>query len=223
MATFCFDMYGTLCDTASVRAAVGEALDVPGTMAAELDATWRRKQLQYSYLTALMGAYRPFREVTRDALRYALDQYDVETDAETRGALLDAYDRLDPYPDAAGTLRRLRSAGHTAVVLSNGNPGMLRRLADNTGLAGHLDGLCSAHSAGAFKPAPAVYETAADELGVPLREATLVSGNAWDVAGAGHAGMRTAWIDRSRAPTERIGPAPDATYRSLSGVADDHA
>lgn len=223
MATFCFDMYGTLCDTGSVRAAVGETLDVSGTVAAEIDAVWRRKQLQYSYLAALMEAYRPFHEVTRDALRYALDRYGVAADARTRGELLDAYDRLDPYPDAAETLRRLRSAGHTAVVLSNGNPAMLRRLADNTGLAAHLDGLCSAHAAGTFKPAPAVYETAAAELGVPIGEATLVSGNAWDVAGAGHAGMRTAWIDRSREPTERIGPAPDETYRSLSGVADEHA
>jgi 2-haloacid dehalogenase len=217
----CFDMYGTLCDTGSVTDRLGETLEVSDALAEAIDATWRGRQLQYASQVALMGDYEPFWTLTRRALGYALERYGVAADEETRAAVLAAYDHLEPYPDAAGTLERLRAAGRTVVVLSNGNPAMLSRLAENAGLSPHLDGLLSADAAGTFKPSPAVYERAAAELDRDVGDCRLVSANGWDVAGAGAAGMATAWVNRARDPPERLGPAPDLTAASLSAVADD--
>ncbi|WP_313692769.1 haloacid dehalogenase type II [Halorarum halobium] len=221
--TLCFDMYGTLCDTSSVREALAAELAVPEALVAELDATWRSEQLQYSYQTALMDEYRPFWDVTADALAYALDQWDVEADEPTRERVLDAYNHLDPFPAAVETLTRLSEAGHTVTVLSNGNPEMLETLAGNAGLATHLDEIISADEVSTFKPAPAVYENAAERTGRDVGDCRLVSGNAWDVAGAGAAGLETAWVNRGNDPFERVGVAPSLTVRSLSGVADELA
>ena len=221
--TLCFDVYGTLCDTSDVREALGRELGASDALVAELDATWRDKQLQYATETALMDDYYPFGEVTADALAYALDQWGVETDASTREALVDAYDRLDPYPDAVGTLERLSEAGHEVTALSNGDPEMLDALASNAGLDAHLDRVVSADEVSTFKPDPAVYENAAERAGRPLGECRLVSGNAWDVAGASAAGMETAWVNRGGDPSERVGGEPSLEVEGLAGVADELA
>jgi 2-haloacid dehalogenase len=221
MVGLCFDMYGTLCDTSSVRTRLGEELGVAETLVARIDETWRRKQLQYSYQSAQMDRYRTFWDLTDRALRYALERFDLDPVERTRERVLDAYNHLDPFPETAATLERLRDSGHEVVVLSNGNPEMLERLAGNAGLTPHLDGIVSAHGVRTFKPDPAVYEHAADRLDRSLGECRLVSANAWDVAGAGAAGMATTWVNRQRDPAETIGARPDTTVSTLAAVADD--
>lgn len=221
--TLCFDMYGTLCDTSSVTETLAAELDASATLVGELDATWRAKQLQYSYQSALMDDYQPFWEVTAGALDYALAQWGVDADEATRDRILESYNHLDAYPAAVDTLTRLSDAGHTVTVLSNGNPEMLETLAANAGLASHLDDIISAHEVETFKPNPVVYENAADRTDTAIEDCRLVSGNAWDVAGAGNAGMATAWVDRSNDPFERIGVEPSLTVGGLADVANELA
>jgi 2-haloacid dehalogenase len=160
-----------------------------------------------------MDAYEPFRDVTRRALGYAPEAYGLGTDEATRERILAAYDDLDPYLDAVATPERLSDAGTTVAVLSNGTPAMLERLTDAAGLAPHLDTVCSADAVGVFNPAAAVYETAAATVWYPVDDCRLVSGNAWDVAGAGAAGMATAWVNRDRDSPEAVGPAPGGRRR----------
>lgn len=210
-------MYGTLCDTSSVTAALGEHLDVASGFVAEVDALWRRTQLRYSQQVALMDEYVTFAEVTERALDYALDFYDLNPSEEVREGIVAAYDDLDPFPDAVDALADLGES-HTVVVLSNGNPEMLEALAENAGLADYLDDLVSAHEVRTFKPDPAVYENAADRLDRPLQDCQLVSSNPWDVAGAASAGMATAWVNRTREPPERVGGRADETVESLSAL-----
>jgi 2-haloacid dehalogenase len=209
-------MYGTLCDTSSVTRRLGEVLDAPGALVDAIDETWRRKQLQYSYQAAQMDAYEPFWELTGRALDYALAQYGLDPAPEDRERIVEAYDHLSPYSDAASVLERLGDAGYTVAVLSNGDPAMLDRLANNAGLAPHLNDVVSADEVGTFKPSPEVYENAARRLGFSIEACRLVSANAWDVAGAGNAGMGVAWLNRRRDPPEAIGPAPDIEVTSLS-------
>ncbi|MFC7045489.1 haloacid dehalogenase type II [Halobacteriaceae archaeon GCM10025711] len=167
----CFDMYGTLCDTSSVTGRLGEVLDVPDRVAADVDGLWRRKQLQYSYQRGQMDDYAPFWEVTGDALDYALAFYGFDVDERSRDRIRDAYNHLDPFPDAVEALERLGEAGYAVTVLSNGNPEMLATLAENAGLASHLDDVISADEVSTFKPAPAVYENAARRLDRSWRRA----------------------------------------------------
>jgi len=213
----CFDMYGTLCDVSSVATAVRDELDVPAGVAADVDALWRRRQLEYAFQRGAMGGYEPFDVVTAEALDYALEYFGL--DAAAAPALLDAYDALDPFPDALDALADL-STRYETVVFSNGTPEMLAALAENTGIDRYVDGLVSADAVGALKPAPAVYEQAADVLDRPLSACRLVSSNAWDVAGASAAGMATAWVNRANDPPERVGGEADLAVASLAELAE---
>jgi 2-haloacid dehalogenase len=102
-----FDAYGTLFDYASAatccRDALGDKLDA-------LNALWRDEQLQYTWLRAVQSRHADFRQVTGDALDFALETLGL-TDAGLRARLMDLYLTLDAFPEVPDVLRRLRAAG----------------------------------------------------------------------------------------------------------------
>ncbi|GAA0654001.1 haloacid dehalogenase type II [Salarchaeum japonicum] len=219
MDALCFDMYGTLCDTSSVTAALRRELDASAAHAANIDATWRRRQLEYAQQRSQMNDYATFHAVTGDALDYALARHNETPSAATRDRILDAYDALDPFPDALGALDALRDEFELAV-LSNGNPEMLDTLAATTGIDERVSHILSADAVSTFKPTPAVYEHAANELDRPIEDCWLVSSNAWDVAGASNAGMNAAWVNRENDPEERVGGRATVEVESLAALPD---
>lgn len=207
-----FDAYGTLFDVASAAAA---AQDVLQDRWQPLSDLWRQKQLQYSWLRALMGKHQDFWAVTGDALDFALEATGI-VEPGLRARLMDAYGRLGPYPDAEETLRRLRKAGLKTAILSNGAPRMLASAARSARLDGLLDQVLSVEEVGVYKPHPSVYRLACDRLGVWPAEIVFVTANGWDAWGAKAGGLRVAWCNRSGQPRERLGEGPDAEVGSLA-------
>ena len=157
-----FDAYGTLFD---VHSAVGRLRAEIGDQAEALSQLWRTKQLEYTWLRALMGRHADFWQVTGEALDYALARTGV--DPAVRAPLLEAYLRLDAYPEVPDVLRRLRAGGLKTAILSNGEPKMLEAGAQSAGIDGLLDAILSVETVGVFKPEPRVYQLAVDRLGVP--------------------------------------------------------
>ena len=100
-AAFVFDAYGTLFD---VHAAVRKHADRVGPDGQLLSEIWRAKQLEYSWTRTLMGAYRDFWVLTEEALDYAFERV-PSADRSLRGDLLDAYFRLDCYPEVPAVLK----------------------------------------------------------------------------------------------------------------------
>ena len=219
----CFDAFGTLYDTESPVVRLREHVDAPAGVIDDVVALWRSKQLQYSYLVALMDDYRPFDAVTADALDYALDYYGIDLASGERETVAGAYDALDPFPDTVSALERLAETDLRLAVLSNGAPHSLESLAEGAGIEERFSALISADEVETFKPDPAVYENAARRLDLPLSECWLVSSNAWDAAGAANAGMGVAWVNRAGDPPERVGGAADLVVDSLEGLADELA
>ena len=64
-----FDVYGTLLDVHSAIAREGKEL---GARADSVSRLWRQKQLEYTWVWSLRGAYRSFRALTEDGLDFAL-------------------------------------------------------------------------------------------------------------------------------------------------------
>jgi 2-haloacid dehalogenase len=207
-----FDAYGTLFDVAS---AAGSARDVLGDRWQPLSDLWRQKQLQYSWLRALMGRHADFWQVTGDALDFALDQLRIG-EPGLRLRLMEAYGRLGAYPDAAPALAALRAGGVRTAILSNGAPRMLASAARSAGLDGLLDLVLSVEEVGVFKPHPSVYRLACDRLGVWPAEIVFVSANGWDAHGAKAAGLLVAWCNRAGQAKERLPDPPDAELRTLA-------
>ena len=71
-----------------------------------------------------------------------------------------------------------------------------------------------------YKPSPAVYQHASAALSIAPQELAFVSANAWDIAGASSAGLRTIWINRTGAPPERLPYGPAVEVGSLAAIAD---
>ena len=208
-----FDAYGTLFD---VHSAVARLRARIGDRAEALSQLWRSKQLEYTWLRALMGRHADFWQVTGDALDYALACTGVDT--TWREPLMQAYLTLDAYPEVPDALRRLRGGGLRAMILSNGEPGMLRAAARSAGIAELLDAILSVEEVGIFKPHPKVYRLAVDRLAVRPDQIAFQSSNAWDVSGAAAFGLRAVWINRLGMPPERLPGAAEHELRDLSGL-----
>jgi 2-haloacid dehalogenase len=208
-----FDAYGTLFD---VHSAVGRLRAQVGDQADALSQLWRTKQLEYSWLRALMGRHADFWQVTGEALDYALARTGV--DPAVRAPLLQAYLTLDAYPEVPDVLRRLRAGGLKTAILSNGEPKMLAAGARSAGIDGLLDAILSVEAVGVFKPEPRVYQLAVDRLGVPADAIAFQSSNAWDVHGAACFGLRPVWVNRQGAPPERLPGAPEHELKDLAGL-----
>jgi 2-haloacid dehalogenase len=208
-----FDAYGTLFD---VHSAVGRLRGRIGTHADEVSQLWRTKQLEYTWLRALMGRHADFWEVTGDALDYALARTGI--DGAVREPLMQAYLSLDAYPEVAGVLRRLQGAGLKLAILSNGSPAMLAAAIEHAGIGALLDAVLSVEEVGVYKPDPRVYRLAVDRLAVRADQIAFQSSNAWDVSGAGCFGLRPVWINRMRAPAERLPGKAERELQDLSGL-----
>ena len=207
-----FDAYGTLFD---VHAPVARVAARIGPDADTLSRLWRAKQLEYTWLRSLMRAHADFWQVTGDALDYALGFHAID-DAGLRAELMELYLRLDAYPDALETLRRLKAEGHATAILSNGSPAMLEAAVASSGLAAHLDHVISIEEAGIFKPAPEVYELAMRHTRLAANAICFVSANSWDAQGAAHFGFQVVRIDRFGLKDERIPGAPRLLIKSLA-------
>ena len=211
-----FDAYGTLFDVHSVTALAETLAPGRGTALSQL---WRTKQLEYTWLTSLMIApaapRADFAAVTAQALDFALAALGIELGSGERSRLQGAYLTLAPFPDVATALARL--APRPRWILSNGTPAMLEPLVRHTALDAHLDGVLSVDAAGIYKPSPRVYQLALDRLRVPPARIGFVSSNGWDAIGAKAFGFTSFWINRTGAPVDRHGPAPD---RIISNLAD---
>jgi 2-haloacid dehalogenase len=206
-----FDAYGTLFDVHSVMRRC-EAL-FPGRHA-ELSQLWRTKQLEYTWLRSLMGRYAPFSSVTREALAHACQALGLELTAERMEALMAEYNMLSTYAEVPKALSSF--GGTKKAILSNGSPDMLEPLVAHSGL--ELDAVISVDELKIFKPAPQVYELASRKLGVPKERIGFVSSNCWDALGAKSFGFTVFWINRARAPLDRLGFVPDRVVERLDEI-----
>ena len=187
-----FDAYGTLFDYASAAA---RCRDVLSDRLDELNALWRDKQLQYTWLRAVQGRHADFWQVTGDALDFALETLGLG-DARLRTRLMDLYLTLDAFPEVPKMLQRLKAAGVQTAILSNGTPDMLDAAVSNAGIGELLDAVLSVEAVGVYKPHPKVYHLAVDRFGIPASAISFQSSNAWDAYAASAFGLRVVWCNR---------------------------
>jgi 2-haloacid dehalogenase len=204
-----FDVFGTLVDWRSGVAEAFRASDVTGDPE-ELADAWRRRYVPI--LLEVNDGSRPwgnFDELHLVTLDDLLVERGEELGLEARHRLVAAWHRLEPWPDVRAGLEALRRQRVTAT-LSNGHLALLVDLARHGDL--RFDCLLSAELAGAYKPAPEVYLTAARLLGVQPDELMLVAAHPADLAAARGAGLRTALLDRplEYGPRSRERTDPDA-------------
>jgi 2-haloacid dehalogenase len=140
-----------------------------------------------------------------------------------RSSLNRVWHALDPWPDSVEGLRRLKSR-FLVTTLSNGNIGLLTRMAKRAGLP--WDCVLSAEVFRAYKPEPATYLGVAKVFDVQPEQVMLVAAHHDDLAGARACGLRSAYIERpyenGRQHPKDVSPRPDNDMHasSLMDLAD---
>jgi 2-haloacid dehalogenase len=203
-----FDVFGTVVDW---RTSVIRELRAFGEVQ-ELRADWPRIADDWR------GEYQPAMEEVRSGRREwtildVLHRESVERVLGHHGItavpgpdldhLATAWHRLDPWTDAVPALTLLKER-FIVGTLSNGNVGLLTRLAKHAGLP--WDVILCAETARAYKPLPEAYLRNVALLNLPPGEVMLVAAHNGDLRAAADAGLRTAFVPR---PQEH-GPAQTA-------------
>jgi len=214
MSVFVFDAYGTLFD---VHSAMARFRAQASSDADRLSDIWRSKQLEYTWTLTLAGHYTNFWALTEQALDYALARV-PSVPKILRAQLLDAYFKLDAFPDARAMLRTLKSGGHKTGILSNGSPNMLKGAVDAAGIGSDLDAVLSVDVLKMFKPRPEVYALVTDHFKCKPGEVTFVSSNRWDVMAATSVGFCALWVNRAKMPDEYPDFPPARTLSELTLV-----
>ena len=211
---FVFDAYGTLFD---VHAAMARFRSDVGPDGDRMSEIWRTKQLEYTWTLTLAGHYADFWTLTGRALDFALARV-PSVPKELKPKLLDAYFKLDAFPDARATLKALKAAGHQTGILSNGSPDMLKGAVDNAGVGGDLDTILSVDVLKMFKPRPEVYKLVTDHYECKAGDVTFVSSNRWDVMAGVSVGFNGVWINRAKMPDEYSDFAPQQVLSDLTSL-----
>jgi len=218
-----FDAYGTLFDVYAIGA-LAEQL-YPGQGAA-ISVLWRDKQIDYTRLMTMSDPhraegsryYQSFWDITRSALLYTLERFQLEAQPEHVDALMGQYAKLSCFPENKGVLEAIRNRGIGTAILSNGSVEMLQTAVASAGLADLLDQVISIEAIRLFKTAPQSYQLVLDAFAVRADEVLFVSSNAWDVLGATWFGFTTLWVNRQGWPFEAIGPRPSYVGSDLTKV-----
>lgn len=216
-----FDAYGTLFD---VNSAARRVASEPGREDfakawPAISESWRRKQLEYTWLRAITDQHTDFWAVTQDGLDWALEKHGGADDPELRERLLALYWELQAFPEVPEMLAELTNAGKTCAILSNGSPDMLNGAVSSAGLEELLDSVLSVETVGIFKPSSKVYDLVQEKYNVAKDEVLFVSSNGWDAAGATGYGFQTAWVNRGNDPVDRMPHRPKHILKDLSELA----
>lgn len=216
--TLAFDIYGTLINTHGVVTRLQEFI---GDDAQTFSNVWRDKQLEYSFRRGLMKQYQHFGVCTSQALDYTDECLKTNLSDEQKNALLAEYRILPAFDDVADSLTALKAAGHKLYAFSNGTPDAVEGLIENAGIRELFDGVVSVDGLQTFKPNPDVYAHMVSIGGVATSDTWLVSSNPFDVIGAASSGLKTAWVQRSKATVfDPWGIEPTTVIGSLHELGD---
>ena len=202
MKALVFDVFGTVVDWRS-----GVARELAGFLAAigreELDPfaladAWRRRY--QPAMEECRSGRRPFTRLDvlhRENLAVMLADHGITgVAAQDLDALTLAWHRLDPWPDVALGLHRLKRRFFLAP-LSNGNIALLANMAKRARIP--WDAVLGAEAVRAYKPQPEAYLRTCELLAMRPEEVCLVAAHNGDLRAARACGLRTAFVCR---PTE---------------------
>lgn len=217
MKTLAFDVYGTLINTYGMvdllKRYIGE--DIAFAFA----SLWRNKQLEYSFRRSLMDAYEPFYTCTIDALDFCIETFKVNITQDQHFALIKKYQSLPVFKDVKPALRAIRERGNLhSWVLSNGTHQDIDKLFEVEAISHFFKDIVSVDEIRKFKPDPAVYQHFIERSGARAEDCYLISGNSFDIIGAGHFGMNTIWIKRN--DTQQMDPWGDAPSHTISSLTE---
>ena len=204
-----FDCYGTLTwfqINAVTQDLLGDRL--PGDPAAFL-ATFK----WYRY-DEVMGDWKPYRQIIRDALRRAMTRHRLAYDEAAADAIYEAIGTWGPHPDVPAGLSALAER-YPLVILSNAADDQIPGNVAQLGAPFHA--VITAQQARAYKPRLAAFEHMLERLGVGVDEIVHVSASLrYDLMPAHDLGIANkVYVNRGYEPS-----VPYYGYREIGSIAE---
>jgi 2-haloacid dehalogenase len=187
-----FDVNETLIDIESIAPVFERIFGDPATM-----REWFNQLVLYSMTATLSGHYVDFFTLGQGILRMLATTRGGEIAEADVDALKHAMLTMPAHSDVEDGLKDLRDNGFRLVTLTNSppNPDGPSPL-EHAGLGHLFERQLSVESCRAFKPAPAVYLHACEQLAVSPADCMMVAAHVWDTIGAQSVGFGGALITR---------------------------
>ena len=109
-----FDAYGTLLDVYSVSALAEQLFPGQGKALSEM---WRDKQIEYTRLRSMSSKYKPFWEVTEDALVFSCKKLKIDITTEQQNDIMGLYMKLPAFHENVEVLKSLKAMGIKMAIL----------------------------------------------------------------------------------------------------------
>lgn len=204
---FIFDVFGTLVDwRGSITKSLAQVLAAKGLSgdAGALAVAWRNE-----YDPAMAPIRNGAREYTNldvlhlENLEKVLSQagFLASFSAQDLRQLARRWEALDPWPDVAEGLEKMRRIGLVAPC-SNGSIALMSHLARHANF--HWDCILGAEIAQTYKPDPLTYHAACRALQLRPDQVMMVAAHNSDLRAARDAGLQTGFFPRA---TEHADPA----------------
>jgi 2-haloacid dehalogenase len=191
MGTVVDDVGGVRAATLAVLTRRGDAEQAALDVARDTDP---RLRALLADVNAGRRPWSPHRDLRRLAVRDAVTAAGLAPlSAADEDELSGVVHRLDPWPDSAAGLARLRE-DRLVVALSNADPAEVADFSLRGGLAWHL--VVSTRPAGAFKPDPRAYGLAVEALELEPGQIMKVAAHVDDLRAAARVGLRTCYVRR---------------------------
>ena len=211
-----FDYYGTIGDKQGLADEIDAAFPGKGKPFTRL---WFATCQRYCFQNGMMNRFIPWSELTKAAFKLAIHEMEMDVGDDLRDTWIDADIRLPAYEEASEALAKL-AARYRLYVLSMGSPSMIEKSQKNARIDGHFTAIISTETDRVYKPDAAAYEVGTREIKLTKDKIAFVSGNSFDVIGAGNFGYPTIWVRRYGQPLDDLGVAPDLIVSDLLELAE---
>lgn len=215
--TITFDSFTTIVDVwESTNRTLSKYVSDPESIA----KLWRHRAVDYRMVSNYTDTYETYTETTRDALEYSLAAHDVDLTPEQTDELASVFYELDVFDDVRSSMERLSALGYDMYIVSNGDPSILDAMVSKAGIEDLLEDTVSADEIQTYKPDEAIYQHTSERTQTPIESILHVASPWYDIYGANHAGMQTAWVNRKDRPWENFNGEPNLVVDSLEEFAD---
>jgi putative hydrolase of the HAD superfamily len=146
-----------------------------------------------------------------DVFEYLVDRYRLWDDTEfVAEHFFDFYLlKFQVEPEVIDALQRARGADFKVAIVTNGEARSQGAKIDSSGLRDAVDVCCISEDAGFWKPAPEIFEVAAELCDEKLHGSWMIGDNpVADIGGAWRCGAQTIWIRNGRQWPEHLGYRP---------------
>lgn len=181
---------------------------------------WFGRMLQIALSLTILGEYKAFAEVGRDALTVLANQRGKTLSPDDLAQISEQMLHLPAHPDVIDSLARLKAGGAQVAALTNSDAQSAVAQLTNAGLADSFDAILSVEAVRRFKPDAAVYSMMIDRLGIVASESWFVAAHDWDIVGAMACGLQGAYLVRGVGDANPAYPLPTFIGRDMADIVD---